>query len=216
MGQAFHRKRISIDRSRTSGIGFKYVEVTPPPVRKLTPEQVTTQEQEAQQQAVLSEQRRLQQEHTDNVVRLAGDILRAWKKWDDYNVQRLVDFPGWTTSNYCTLPVDEEVADYYHDQIERHKREADRPFSLDEIDKIVKACCQRRVSSGQIVEEATTAIRYAAQKCTTFEGNDLMTFIQMLSRRAARAKQTNTGLDEALAFVTAHISSVIATEEPAA
>jgi hypothetical protein len=204
MGQAFHRKRISIDRSRTSGIGFKYVNVIPH-VRELTPEQVVAREQKAQQQAALDEQRRVQKENIAAAVSFTGNLLQAWKEWVDYHDQRLVDFAGWTTSNYCALPVEEDVADFYHDQIEWHQRQADRSLSLDELDGIVKVFCKRKVSTAQIVEEATKAIRYVAQECTDFEGTDLAGFAGMLSRRAARAKQTNTDLAEALAFVSVQI-----------
>jgi hypothetical protein len=201
VGQAFHRKRISINRSRTRGIGFKYVDIVPPVVRELTTEQIAGRELEAQQQAALDEQRRLQNETINTITTIAGEMLLAWKKVADYHDQRLVDFPGWTTSNYCALPVESGVARFYVDKIAWHKRQADRPLALEELDEIIKASFRRNASTEQIVEEATKAIRYVAQACTNLDGIDLARFIDSMSRRSSRAKHTNTGLDEALAFV---------------
>jgi chemotaxis protein histidine kinase CheA len=201
MGRAFHRKRISVNRGKTRGSGFKYLDVVPPDIRELTAEQVAATELEAQKQAAQDQQRRLQQREIDNIVSLAGNILAAWKQAMEFNDRRLAEFAGWTTSSFCLLSVDEDVADYYADQIERHQREADRPLSLEELDEVVRAVCKRRVPIEQVVEEAIKAVRYAAQECTQFDGIELERFIEMMLRRAARAKHTNTSLGEALAFV---------------
>lgn len=212
MGQAFHRKRISIERGRTRGVGIRYVDVVPPVVHELTPEQVAMREAEAQQQATLLEQRR---KGVDILVEIAGEMLHAWKDATDYNDQRLIDFAGWATSNFCALPVEKDVARYYAERIQWYKRQADQPLSLDELDEIIKVSCQRNASTEQIVEEATKTIRYAARECVDSDRIDVTGFIEILVKRVRRATQKNTGLDEALAFVSNQMASMFQQFEAA-
>ena len=210
MGQAFHRKRICVDRSQIRGTGYKYVDVVPPDACELTPEQLAAREAEAQQQVALDEQRRFQQANVNALCNIARDMLQKWKEAMDSNDRRLIDFAGWTTSNYCALPVDEDVADYYHDQIESYKRQTDEPVSVDELDEVIRVVCQRRVPTEQIVEEATKAVRYVAQACTNFKGVDLARVAQMLSSRASRVAHKNTGRDSALCFVSKMVEELAA------
>jgi hypothetical protein len=200
MGKAFHRKQISIDRNHTSGIGFKYTDAVPH-IHILTPEQIAVRKKEAQQQGVLGEQRRQRRENIESIVRVAGMVLRHWKEGRDYNDQRLIEFAGWTTPNYCTLPVDKDLASAYAEMIQRYTSQADEPVSLEELDEVIAIGCQRNVPTEQVVKEATKAVRSVAQACTYFDGYDVAFFIRMLSKRAVRAKTKNSDLDFALEFV---------------
>lgn len=209
MGRAFHRKQIPVNRTHTRGTGIRYVDTVPLVARELTPEQVAAKEAEAQQQAALCKQRDSQQQAIDALVTITGKILQAWKKVADHHDQRLTDFTGWTRENYCGLPVEANVARFYADLIQWHQRQVDRPLSLEELDEVVQVGCKRRVPTDQILEEATKAVRYAAQECTTHEGTDLVRFVQMMLRRSSRAKSKNNDLDRALGFVANQVALML-------
>ena len=215
MGQAFHRKQISIGRvPKTQGTGIKYMEVVPPATRELTAEEIAAREAEQQQQAALEEQHRIRQGSINTFVGVAEKMLRLWKAATDYNDQLLVEFPGWADSNFCLLPVDEDVvriARVYKEEIVRHTRRAGRQLSLDEADEIIDQVFrnERIFPTEQIVEEASKAVRYTAEKCFDDSGICIERFIQTLTRRSVRAKYNNNDLDSALNFVSKRVASIV-------
>lgn len=199
MGHAFHRKQMHLNRSRTHGIGIYYREVLPL-VRK--PVDPAAKEAAAQQLASLDEQRRVQQSKVDTVLNVVSEILHQWKAIADDFDRRLVEFPGWTAADHCALPVDEDVACFYVDTIRRYQQTVDWPLTLDNLDTIfAKDSLQREVSSERVVEKAVQIIRPIAQKCIDCDGLDVVRFIELLARRASRAKQSNISLDSALGSV---------------
>ena len=205
MGQAFHRKCISIERSQTRGTGIRYVDVVFR-VHEPTAEQVAAREEEAQQRATREEHRRRQQSGIDILVEVARKILHEWKQAVDHNDQRLSVFAGWTTSDYCALPVDEDAARFYAETIQQWQRRVDRPISLDELDRIFGEGLERSVSTERVVEKAIQIIRPVAQTCANADGIALARVAELLSKRSSRARQLNIDLDSALAFVSKHMA----------
>ena len=206
MRRGFHRKRIPVlgRGPKTRGTGFKYLVTVPPTARELTAEDVAAKETERQQQLALEEGRRLREWNVTVLVGVAKKILSLWKEATDYNDQRLVEFPGWTTANFCALPVDEDVALAYSEEL------AGRQLSLDEMDAVINLGFrnERVVSTAQIVEKATKSVRAAVEKCCDDTGISVERLVQVLTRRSARAKQDNIDLDSALAFVGKKMSSM--------
>ena len=175
-------------------------------------EQIAAREEEAQERATREEHRRRQQRGVDILVEIARKILHEWKQAVDYNDERLTVFAGWTTSDYCPLPVDEDAARFYVETIQEWQRRVDRPLSLDELDTIFGEGLERSVSTERIVEKAIQVIRPVAQTCTDADGIDLTRFAELLSKRSSRARQLNIDLDSALAFVSKQM--VLMCQEP--
>lgn len=199
MGQAFHRKRISLDRSLVRrGTGIRYLDADWRD-RELTAEEIAAREEGAQQQRIRKEQR---QSGVNTLLEIAREILDDWKQAMDENDQRVIAFAGWTTADYCALPVDEEVARFYVETIHQWQRQADRPLSLEELDRIFGQGLERRIPTDQVVEKAMQIIRPLAQKCTDAADIALARFADLLSKRSWRARQLNIDLDSALEVVS--------------
>lgn len=213
MRRGLHRKRIPVlgRGPKTRGTGFKYVNEVPPGARERTAEDVAAKELKRQQQAVLEEGRRFRQWNVITLVGVAEKTLRAWKVAADRNDQRLREFPGWTTADFCTLPVDQEVAELYEDEFYDYvNHHWGRPLSLAEMDAIVNHAFHspRVVSTAQTITDATTVVRHAAEKCCDNEGISFDRFIEILDRRAVKAKQNDFGVTLALVFVRKEMSSL--------
>jgi len=212
MGQAKHKKRLAVlgRGPKTRGTGFRYVETIPAEARELTAADIAALEEQCRQQAVLEEGRRLREWNVTALVCISEQMLRVWKEATDYNDQRLVEFAGWTTGAFCSLPVDEDVALAYSKELVHQTRRAGRQLSLDEMDSIVDQGFrnERVVSTAQVVQEATKAVRSAAEKWCDNGGISVERFIQTLMRRSAKAKQHNTDVDSALVYVGKKMSSM--------
>lgn len=214
MKRGLHRKRIPVlgRGPKTRGTGFKYLGATPPPtVRELTAKAVAAKEAERQQQAILEEGRRLRQWNVNTLVSVAQKILRTWKEDADRNDQRLREFSGWTISDFCALPADEEVAELYEDEFYDYAHHHwGRSLSLADRDAIVKYhfIDPGDISTTQMVAEATTIIRHVAEKCCDNEGIEVERLIQMLGRRKTRARR---GVDLALVCVRKKMASLFQT-----
>jgi len=115
MGQAFHRKRMFISSGHTRGTGIHYIE--PPRVAPRTGNLAPTKEEMAQREAVLAEQRRLRQDTINIINAFAVKMLTAWIDGCDDADVHLENFPGWTKSIYCELPVDADCARLYAEVI---------------------------------------------------------------------------------------------------
>jgi hypothetical protein len=194
---------------KTKGTGIRYMDTPPPlPPRARTAEDIAAEEQARQQQAALEEQRALRQSSIDTIVRVADKTLRVWKAAADRKDQCLRDFPGWTTSDFCALPVDQEIAELYEDEFYDYVHHYwNRPITLAEMDAIVKhAFHTPRNSTEQNVVEATAIVRSVAETCCNNEGISVERFIEMLGRRTRRVKQSNTAISSALASVRNQMS----------
>ncbi len=213
MGQAFHRKQISISRTKTRGIGVQYFDVFRPVARELTAAEVAAREAKQQQQraaeAAAEEQRRVRRKHIDAFVSGVEPMLRLWKEAVDYNDRRAVEFAGWTTSNVCALPVDEQVGIAYAQELVRYTRRFGRPLSLDEMDAVVDQGFrnERIVPTEQVVDRAIYQVRYAAEKSHEDDGNvSIKRFVRVLAGCKAKASQDNIDLDSALAYVSKQVA----------
>jgi hypothetical protein len=204
MGQAFHRKQMDVARGRTSGTGIKYSDDKQPVVRELTAEEIAARDAETQQRNELTAQRHMNIYATIDAV---GGLLHAWKEGADYNDKRIANFPGWTTANYCALPVDAEVARYYVETIQLCREYTQYPITVVELDEVFKASSQRPVSTTKIVQEAAKIVHAVARICVNAEGIDTTRFIDLLTRRARSAKQ-NADLNSALAFAARKIAEM--------
>lgn len=204
MGHAFHRKQMPVNFSRTRGVGIYYKEAIAL-VRK--PVDLAEKEATAQRLASLDEQRRQIQSQIDTLLNVVRAILREWQEVADDFDRRVLDFPGWTANDHCALPVDEDVAHFYVDRIHQFQKVVDWPLTLDNLDTIfAKESLRRAVSSARVVEKAVQIIRPFAQKCINCDGLDAARFIELVAKRAARAKQENIDLDSALRLVRMRMS----------
>jgi hypothetical protein len=211
MGHAFHRKRMDISHARTRGCGIHYVEPSVAPVpgaQELAErEAVAQQHAAAQLQAALTNQER--KNNIDTLMRFADRCLTAWREEMDQRDQQLVNFPGWTKANYCELPVDQEAAGFYTGMIAYYRRGAERELNPDELDEAIKVGCQRNVSTEQIVAKANDIVRRSVSECFHSDGVDVRRFIKLLTRRSINARQYNSGLDQALAFVAGNFQQAL-------
>jgi len=202
MGHSFHRKKsILINRTKTNGTGYKYSEPVQPVVRELTEEDIAARAALAKQQAELLERREIQQQNVEGHFANASNILRVWQQAADLSTRLLVSFPGWTKADLCTLDVDKTIARFYVRQIQLYRERAEHPLTVPMLDRIIEVGCKRQVPTAETVEEATKIVRRTLEECTDSLGLDVYQFVELLRRRAARAKQRSLDLNSALMYV---------------
>ena len=199
MGNAFHRKQLSINRTLTRGTGIRYIDPRVPMPHELTPAQIAAQAEKAVQRAMLEAQRQRTNEAINTLLQTAREILDAWKRGADQADKALAEFPGWwTTDSFCALPVNAEVAAFYATLVREYRefvKENGFRFDIKRLDDGIKQSTTRKPSTDQIVEDVLRVVRIAAHTAFAHAVFDGLRFINELEDRADQMQHLSEPLD---------------------